>query len=449
MLRKDQNEFVSRVGPGTAMGDLIRRFWIPAVTIQDVKQPDGAPMRLRIMGEDLVAFRDTEGRVGVIRAYCSHRLAPLFFGRNEECGLRCPYHGWKFNVAGECIETPNLEAGAKTSRNALSITAYPAHEAGGLVWIYMGPADKKPLFPALECADLPDDQLYVTSWLQRSNWLQGLEGEVDSSHISWLHRDFDRENSPTRGTGNELADDGAPVMSLRETPYGFTYGARRMLKGDYFWRMTQWVAPIFTMIPWGPGERKTDFHAWVPIDDNHVTIFAIRYSVGRSFTDNEINLYESGALFPPRMKKGGYQLPDGYVIDTYMPEATKENDYQIDRAMQLTRNYSGIWGLHDQDRSLQETSKPVDGANPGLIDRSLEHLVASDLPIVTVRRRLIKLAEALRMGNDPAALGTDSANPLRAFSKICKIDGFDSFLDMYGAEAGYTPPVAREAQPAE
>ena len=149
------------------------------------------------------------------------------------------------------------------------------------------------------------------------------------------------------------------------------------------------------------------------------------------------------------MKKGGYQLPDGYVIDTYMPEATKENDYQIDRAMQLTRNYSGIWGLHDQDRSLQETSKPVDGANPGLIDRSLEHLVASDLPIFTVRRRLIKLAEALRTGNDPAALGTDSANPLRAFSKICKIDGFDGFLDMYGAEAGYTPPAAREAQPAE
>jgi phthalate 4,5-dioxygenase len=426
------------------MGDLIRRYWIPAVTIQDVKQPDGAPVRLRIMGEDLVAFRDTQGRVGVVRAYCSHRLAPLFFGRNEECGLRCPYHGWKFNVDGECVETPNVEVGASAIRKAASILAYPVHEAGGLVWIYMGPPDKRPPFPALECAQLPEDQLYVTSWLQRSNWLQGLEGEVDSSHISWLHRDFDRENSPTRGTGNELADDGAPVMSLRETPYGFTYAARRALKGDYFWRMTQWAAPIFTMIPWGPGERKTDFHAWVPIDDNHVTLFSLRYSIGTPFSEDERKLYESGALFPPPMKKGSYQLPDGYAIDTYIPEATKENDYKIDRAMQRTRNYSGIWSLHDQDRSLQETSKPIDGTNSGLIDRSLEHLVSSDLPIVTLRRRLIKWAEELQKGNDPAALGADSANPLRAFSKICKIESFDDFLEEYGAEAGYIKATTRE-----
>ena len=444
MLRREQNELLSRVGAGAPMGELIRRFWIPAATVQDVKTPDGAPVRLRILGEDLVAFRDTQGRVGVVRAYCSHRLAPLFFGRNEACGLRCPYHGWKFNVDGECVETPNVPPGAPDIRKAVGIPAYPTHEAAGLVWVYMGPADKKPPFPALECAQVPEQQVYATSWLQRSNWTQGMEGEVDSSHISWLHRDFDRENSPTRGTGNELADDGAPVIELRETPYGFTYGARRALGENFFWRMTQWMAPIFTMIPWGPGERKTDFHAWTPIDDNHTTIFTVRYRLDQPFSEDEMKLYESGALFPPRMRKGTYQLADGYVIDTWLPEATRENDYQLDREMQRTHNYSGIRGLHDQDRSLQETSKPVDGADPGVIDRSLEHLVSSDRPIVILRRRLIKLAEDLRKGREPAPLGADSGHPLRAFSKVCMIEGFDGFLDAYGAEAGYPGAAAVE-----
>jgi phthalate 4,5-dioxygenase oxygenase subunit len=331
--------------------------------------------------------------------------------------------------------------GAPDIRKSVGITAYPTREAGGLVWVYMGPRDRQPPFPALECDGLPDNQLYATSWLQRSNWLQGIEGEVDSSHISWLHRDFDRENSLTRGTGNELADDGAPLIELRETPYGYTYAARRNLDDNYFWRMTQWVAPIFTMIPWGPGERKTDFHAWVPIDDNHVTLFSLRYRVDQPFSDEEMKVYESGALFPPRMEKGTYQLRDGYVIDTYLPAATKENDYKIDREMQRTYNYSGIWGLHDQDRSLQEMSKPVGPDDPGLIDRSLEHLVSSDRPIIILRRRLARMAEALQQGIEPAPLGAEPEHPLRAFSKICKIEGFDGFLDVYGDEAGYKAAV--------
>src|SRR5882757_2782313 len=437
MLRKDQNELLSRVGRGTPMGELMRRFWIPAIVAQEVKEPDGVPVRLRIMGEYLVAFRDTKGRVGVVRAYCSHRLAPLFFGRNEECGLRCPYHGWKFDVDGRCIEAPSVAPGTPDMRKNVGIPAYPTHEAAGVVWIYMGPAQMKPPFPPLECTQVPAEQCYVSSWLQRSNWSQGMEGEVDSSHISWLHRDFNREKSSSRGTGNELADDGSPVIELRETYYGFTYGARRMLQGDYFWRMTQWVAPIFSMIPWGPGETKTDFHAWVPIDDNHTTLFTIRYKTDRPFSEEEMKLYESGVLFPPRMKKVTYQLPDGYVIDTYLPIPTKENDYLLDRQMQRKQNYSGIWGLHDQDRSLQENSKPVGAADPGIVDRSLEHLVNSDRPVSTFRRRVLKLAQDLQNGIEPERLRDQATRPVRAFSKVCKIEGFDGFLQAYGSEAGY------------
>jgi phthalate 4,5-dioxygenase oxygenase subunit len=449
MLRTDQNELLSRVGPGTAMGELFRRFWLPAVTVQDVGAPDSAPVRLRILGEPLVAFRDTQGRVGVVQAFCAHRLAPLFFGRNEDCGLRCPYHGWKFDVGGNCLETPNVPPGAPDIRRNVGIRAYPTHEAAGVVWVYMGPKDKQPPFQALEYARVPQGQYFSASWLQRSNWSQGMEGEIDSSHISWLHKDFDSKGAGGRhpvlaggssGTGTEYAGDGAPVLELRETPSGFTYGARRDLNGQYLWRVTQWMAPMFSLIPRAPGPFVLGGgRAWVPIDDNHTTVFTFGYRVDRPFTPEEIQVYESGALFPPRMHKGVYSLPDGYVIDTYLPEANRENDYQIDRQRQRTDNYSGIWGVHDQDRALAENSKPSGPADGGIIDRSLEHLVSSDRPVVTARRTLLKMAEELRQGREPAYLSDSNAFAARAISKICEVKTFDEFLARYGEEAGYQP----------
>jgi phenylpropionate dioxygenase-like ring-hydroxylating dioxygenase large terminal subunit len=451
MLRKDQNELLSRVGAGTPMGELFRRFWLPAVSVQQVGEPDSAPVRLRILGEDLVAFRDTNGRVGIVRAYCSHRLAPLFFGRNEQCGIRCPYHGWKFDVAGNCLETPNVPRGAPDIRKNVGITAYPTHEAGGVVWVYMGPKEKCTPFRALEYAHVPEGQYFSASWLQRTNWSQGMEGEIDSSHISWLHKDFDSQGEQGRhpvlsggasGTGTEYVVDGAPVLELRETPSGFTYGARRDLNGQYLWRVTQWVAPMFSLIPRAPGAFVLGGgRAWVPIDDNHTTVFTFGYRVDRPFTADEIQVYESGALFPPRMRKGVYRLPDGYVIDTHLPEATQENDYQINRQMQRSSNYSGIWGIHDQDRALAENSKSIGTPDAGIIDRSLEHLVSSDRPVVTARRTLMRMAEELQKGIEPACLAEASGFAVRAISKICKIQAFDDFLACYGEEAGYQRPA--------
>jgi phthalate 4,5-dioxygenase oxygenase subunit len=449
MLRKDQNELLSRVGPGTPMGELFRRFWLPAVTSADVGAPDSAPVRMRILGEDLVAFRETKGRVGVVRAYCSHRLAPLFFGRNEECGLRCPYHGWKFDVDGACLETPNVPPDAPDVRKSVGITAYPTFETAGVVWVYMGPAEKKPPFPALGYAQAPDGYYFTASWLQKSNWSQGMEGEIDSSHISWLHKDFGNPETPhpilAGATGNEFDGDASPVIELRETEYGFTYGARRRLNDDYFWRMTQWIAPMFSLIPRAPGEFTAGGgRAWVPIDDNHTTVFTFGYRVDQPITKEERQRYESGALFPPRIEKASYQLPDGYMIDTYLPLASRENDYGVDRQMQKTVNYSGIWGVHDQDRALAENSKRADRSDPGIIDRSLEHLVSSDKPVTIARRRLIRMAQDLQKGIEPAFHQDPEACAVRAISKICKIEGFDDFLEAYGAEAGY-----RHVTPAE
>lgn len=419
------------------MGALFRRFWLPGLLTSDIPEPDCSPVRLRILGEDLVAFRDTDGKVGIVNAFCSHRLAPLYFGRNEQCGLRCPYHGWKFDVEGKCVETPNVAPGSPDIRRSVGIKAYPSHEVAGVIWVYMGPPEKKPAFPAFEYCRVDTGYHYNARWLQRSNWSQGMEGEIDTSHINWLHRDIDRDGSAQEHfVDSQKGDDRSPVIQLKETPYGFTYGARRKLDHEWFWRVTQWMAPMFSMIPHEAGPFiKAGGRAWVPIDDNHVTVFTFAYRIDRPFNDDELEVYNSGALFPPKMRKAPYELPDGYVIDTYLPDANKENDYGLDREMQRTCNYSGIWGIHDQDRALAEGSKPANRKDQGIIDRTGEHLVSSDRAIVTARRTLIKMARALEEGIEPVALSDPELFAARAISKVSPHDNFDDLLEEHGDEA--------------
>jgi phenylpropionate dioxygenase-like ring-hydroxylating dioxygenase large terminal subunit len=436
MLSKSANEKLSRTGPGTEMGELFRRFWLPALLTSEVAEVDCTPVRLRILSEDLVAFRNSDGVVGIVSAYCAHRMAPLFYGRNEDCGLRCPYHGWKYNVHGQCLDMPNVPPGSPKALGAVSIRAYPTHEVAGVVWIYMGPKEEQPPFPDLEYTRVDAGFYYNARWLQRSNWSQGMEGEIDTSHINWLHRDFDRSRSVQETLKMQQGDDRSPVIELRETDYGFTYGGRRVLGNEWHWRVTQWMAPMFSLLAHEPGPFvKCGGRAWVPIDDNHVTVFTFVYRIDRPWTEDELKVYESGALFPPRMVKGTYAMPDGYVIDTHLPVANKENDYQIDRQMQREINYSGIWGVHDQDRALTEASKKVDPENPGIIDRSAEHLVSSDRPIVTARRRLLKMADDLAKGIAPRIPHDPGLFKVRAISKVCPTKDFDSLIAEHGEEA--------------
>ncbi|MDB5728011.1 MAG: putative dioxygenase [Noviherbaspirillum sp.] len=442
-MSPEDNEMLTHVGAGTPMGELFRRFWLPAILSSEMPEPDAPPKRLRLLGEDLVAFRDSAGRVGILEAYCAHKLAPLYNGRNEDGGLRCVYHGWKFDSAGQCVDIPNLPptfniAGLKQKAG---LKAYPTREAGGMIWIYMGPADRRPELPNFEWTRVPPDHRHVGRWLQRSNWAQGMEGEIDTSHISFLHREF-VPRPQVKGHVNVTAhtppgskEDGAPVITLKETGYGFVYGARRNNdSGNFYWRVTQWFVPMYSMIP--NGEYPRSGRAWVPVDDHHVMVFNYTYRADRAFTPDEVAYLDAGPSFPPPREYGAHEMPDGYVIDTYLPLARRSNDYQLDRERQKTRNFSGIGVVTDQDRALQENMKSIPGLGPGrIVDRSREMLVPSDLPVITARRIVLNMARDLQKGIEPMQPGNGELYNVLSMSALSPEKEFDEFLEARAEQA--------------
>jgi phthalate 4,5-dioxygenase len=440
--QEDSFSVLTRVGPGTPMGDLFRRFWLPALLSREVSEPDGTPVRLRILCEDLVAFRDTKGRVGIVAAYCPHKSAPLFFGRNEQCGIRCVYHGWKFNTDGECVDIPNIVPpdNFPSLKEKARIVSYPTKEAGGIVWVYMGPPKLMPDLPGMEWLSLPGNHVHTSRWFHKSNWLQAAEGEIDTSHISFLHSVLDvPEDGPDR---HRLARDGAPQIELRETDYGFVYGARRRFEDRYYWRVTQWMLPMWSAIAGGTDEFIGAGRAWVPIDDYHTTAFAYQYLPNRPYSPEEVKEIESGGAFPPRSTKGGTRLPHGYVIDTFLPTANQGNDYLIDRIAQRNESFTGIWGVNEQDRALQESMPSLIGDQPGIADRRGEHLVKSDLPVMFARRKLTKLARELAQGKEPVAALRSEQYAVRAIARVSPIADYDEFMRVHGQESKPRPVIA-------
>jgi phenylpropionate dioxygenase-like ring-hydroxylating dioxygenase large terminal subunit len=435
MLSKEDNEILCRVGPGTPMGELFRRFWLPALLCTEIARPDCTPRRLRILGEDLVAFRDTDGNAAVISAYCPHKLAPLYFGRNEEGGLRCVYHGWKFDKDGKCVDIPNLPArnGLQAMKDKAAIPGYPVREAGGMVWVYMGPPERMPELPGFEWLNMPPEQNHVARWLQQTNWAQGMEGEIDSSHISFLHREFvpSWSKNPTVRLTATIPDgtaDASPVLSLKETPYGFVYGARRNNdSGEFYWRVTQWYVPMYSMIP--NSEYPYSGRAWVPVDDYNVMVFNYAYRADRAYTVEERLFLDSGPSFPPPKEEMPVRLEDGYVIDTWVPLARASNNYDLNRDRQRHINYSGISVVTDQDRALQENMPSGFGLGIGrIVDRSRELLVASDVPVITARRILIKMAKDLQQGKEPPQPHDASMYESLSMAALAPQENFEEFL---------------------
>ena len=192
MLSREQNDMLTQTDPGTPMGEYFRRFWQPVALVEELREADGPPVRVNIMGEELVAFRDSDGKVGLIDARCPHRGAHMFFGRNEDCGLRCVYHGWKFDRHGKAMDLPNVPADSNLHKTVRT-KAYPVREFGEIVWAYLGPAADRlpggqlPELPQLEFAILPPSQRYVTKQLFECNWAQIMEGDLDTAHFSFLH----------------------------------------------------------------------------------------------------------------------------------------------------------------------------------------------------------------------------------------------------------------------
>jgi phenylpropionate dioxygenase-like ring-hydroxylating dioxygenase large terminal subunit len=308
--------------------------------------------------------------------------------------------------------------------------AYPTREQGGVVWIYMGPPQKQPPeLPQLEWVRAPEGHQHVSKWLQRTNWAQGMEGEIDTTHLSFLHstqRPYLDALSRTRAVGNaalrKAQADGMPRLTLRETPYGFTYGARRNTSdGEYYWRVTRWLYPFFSLIA---GNLGTGGRAWVPIDDEHTWTFSYQCHPDEPYTEEERAEFKQGWGLPPRLTRGTYTLKDGYKIDTWLPAANMENDYLIDREMQKETNYSGIWGINEQDRSLQENMGQI-------VDRSREHLGTSDIAAIAARRLLINMARDLENGIEPEIARNADAYRLRAIDVVSPIGDFDDLLEAH------------------
>ena len=424
MLSVEENEMLTRVGAGTPMGELFRRFWLPALTSSEIAEKDEAPVRLRLLGEDLVAFRDSDGKVGILGARCPHKLAPLFFGRNEECGLRCVYHGWKFDVDGNCLDMPN-EVPERQFKERITQLSYPTKERGGVVWTYMGPIEKQPPeLPQLEWVRGPEGYQHVTKWLQRTNWAQGMEGEIDSAHISFLHSSkvpfSGLTNAPSQDPARVAAlADGHPMLTLEETPYGFTYGSRRTAADQYYWRVTRWLYPFYSLIP--GGQNGVSGRCWVPIDDEHTFTFGYQCRDDSPYGEDDLARINSGGFFPPRIERGRFTLPDGYVIDAWLPVANQENDFLIDRQMQRDVNFTGIWGINEQDRALQEGMYPI-------VDRSKEHLGTTDVAAVSARRLLLKMARDLQSGIEPAIVNDADAYRVRAIDVVADDAEFGALL---------------------
>jgi phthalate 4,5-dioxygenase oxygenase subunit len=418
MLSQQENDLLTRVSAGTPMGEFMRRFWLPVLLASELPSPDCDPVRVQILGERLVAFRDSSGKVGLVAENCPHRGASLFFGRNEEGGIRCVYHGWKFGSDGTCLDMPN-EPAESDFRTKVKATAYPCTDFGGLIWAYMGPADKVGELPQLEWATVPADQLHISKWHLEANYLQGMEGEVDTTHIGFLHTNFKRtegfDSVDQRRVGNWRADT-APHLMLKETDYGFVYGGRRTYPAAdaFHWRLTHWLMPTFSMIPgtrWPIGGR-----CWIPIDDYHTWVFNYWYNADARLPSEDHAWLEGGVLTPP-------------IVDpkTFVNVRNKSNDYQLDRHMQRSMNFTGIFGGGTQDQAMTEGMGPI-------YDRRKEHLGTADTAVIAARRILLRNIRRLQEGVEPFAAHHGDIYRVRALDAVTKADNLEDVLTEFRDE---------------
>ncbi|MDB6000100.1 MAG: Rieske (2Fe-2S) iron-sulfur domain protein, partial [Rhizobacter sp.] len=420
-MNKDMSETLVRTGPGTPMGNLMRRYWVPILSANEIGEPDGPQVRVQILGEKLIAFRDTEGRVGLIDEFCSHRGVSLFFARNEENGLRCAYHGLKFDVGGNCVDVPSSPQACKH----MSLKSYPCIERAGLVWAYMGPPDKKPAPPDVEWCNLPASHVFVSKRFQECNYLQAMEGGIDTSHVSYVHR-FEVDNDPMhQGTkaNDYIKADGNVIFDIEKTDFGLTlYGRRNGEPDSYYWRITQWLFPWFTLIP--PfGEHALGGHVWVPIDDHSCWAWSINFHPDKPLTAEERQHMAEGKGIHCDYEEGG----------TFRPRANTDNDYRIDRVAQREkRAYSGVFGFSMQDASLQESMGVIQ-------DHEKEKLLPTDRAIVMARRMLYDAALALAQDTEPPALDADQQRARAAGVLLPKGENPQEWAKIHLADSSTQP----------
>lgn len=416
MLSNADNELLTRVGPRTAMGDLLRQYWMPVMLTSELEKPGGDPLRVRLLGENLVMFRDSNGHVGLLAENCSHRGVSLFFGRNENGGLRCIYHGWMYDVSGACMDMPS-EPDDSNFKDKVRHRAYPCRENGGMIWTYMGPREVPPPMPELEWTLLPEANRRFGSFVRDCNWVQALEGDIDTSHLYFLHGRLNPEDSPSVGAYHP---DKHPRLEVVETDYGLVYGSNRD-EDDHttYWRITQFMYPIHTLFPGYP-DGTVPGHIWVPLDDEHTMVWSLGW--------NPVTPIEH--LDPEqRARTGGAGVgdflpttPDG--LGRWRPAANNSNSYGLDREVQRTTTFTGIPTIPLQDQAATESMGAI-------YDRTREHLGTSDAMVIKVRRALLNAAKALRdQGVVPP--GVDNPEWYRRRSGSATLPKGSSWLDEMG-----------------
>lgn len=418
MLSHEDNELICRVGRDTPGGQLMRHYWMPFALASELPGPDCDPLEVRLLGEDLVAFRDSAGRPGLLGALCPHRRAPLFYGRNEEGGLRCVYHGWKFDVDGACMEMPNEDGFTPPGR--IRQPAYPVVEHGRVLWTWLGAGageGKAPPFPEFGFVGVPDAQVAVIKVYQEMNWLQGLEGVIDPSHVPFLH-----------GAANAAAHAEA-VAALKSERIAANYWAtsgwhyevdatdHRVVMGTWrqsdevtnFWRINVFLLPFYAMGPVRTGPSPVaNLHCRVPVDDHNHLVYSITWHPSRALTDEEIAFNEQVygvnlGYEPGRPDEPGSQ---------WLTKANRSTRYLMDRQLQRTKSYTGIPVIAAQDQAVTEGMGRI-------VDRTAEHLTKADLGIATVRRVFLRAAKALRdTGQVPPGSQGGPAYMVRALSKL-------------------------------
>lgn len=426
MLSADDNALLSQTDAKTAMGTYFRRFWQPVALSEELSEPDGPPVRVKIMGEDLVAFRDTQGRVGLVDTRCPHRGADLYYGRNEECGLRCVYHGWKFDVTGKAMDLPNVPPGAR-HHETVRIKAYPTREYGDIVWAWLGPEGTEPDVPMLEFGLVTSAQRYVTKQLIECNWAQVMEGDLDTSHFSFLHMPAPSvaSNENPDATADErrlrwIRNDPMPKFQVLEHDVGFVVGGARNADEDgIYWRMTQFMLPSHGTGPSTmPGETYYGFTV-VPITDTASWIYCYAWNPERDLGKKEL----------AKIRKGHGIIAE--VGPDYVPLRNRANDFQIDRALQKTTSFTGVKGLAEQDLMIQQSQGYI-------ADRTRETLTATDAAVVKFRATLLAGAKALAAGEEPAAPARAEAYRTRPGSWFAAegVDFEDVLIDRFGDKRG-------------
>jgi len=400
MLSARDNETLTRVGPGTPMGALMRQYWLPACKSSEIAA-DGPPLRLMLLGEKLIAFRDSAGRAGIMDHRCPHRCASLSFGRNEEGGMRCIYHGWKFDVDGKCLDTPNIP-GQPGFKDRVHAKAYKIFERGGVVWVYMGARETAPPQPMIEATLVPEGEARITFTMRECNWLQALEGDLDTAHFGFLHmgkvapEDLDGAN-----VHRFAVEDRAPRFEVKETEWGTMAGAyRKADPGKVYWRISHFLFPFWALFPDGTFEDNVTADAWVPLDDTH-TMF--------------VNFAWTKRTAPLRTLKDGRIIPGLEYRHDLLPQTTDwlgrfrlasnaGNDHRIDRDAQRNASFTGVTGITIQDQMATESMGPI-------VDREFEHLVPSDAMVARTRQRMLAAVRALgENGTAPPGVDDPAVN---------------------------------------